>query len=74
MFESRDWLKELLIILALYIGIATAINIIVSSFLSVPISAGLVILVVYRIHRKSSKRVGKTYIKKLACLSGTANL
>lgn len=60
MFESRDWLKELLIILALYIGIATAINIIVPSFLSVPVSAGLVILVVYRIHRKSSKRVWKT--------------
>jgi hypothetical protein len=60
MFESRDWFKELLIILALYIGIATAINIIVPSFLSVPISVGLVMLVIYRIHRKASKRVWKT--------------
>ena len=60
-FESSKWLKETITILVLYIAIATSLIIIVKipSIASAPISAAIVIRIIYRIHTRSKKRVLK---------------
>ncbi len=56
MFENKDWLKELIVILALYIAAVAGIDYIVKSVLSVPLSVAVVTLIVYRLHRRSAAK------------------
>jgi hypothetical protein len=54
MFDSQEWFKEALVLIALLTVLWVVISIFVRFPLSYPVAVGAVILIVWRIHKKST--------------------
>jgi len=53
MFASKDWLKETLVLIALITVVSTLVALFMPFPYSFPVTVGLVILIVWLIHRRS---------------------
>ena len=53
MFASKDWLKETLVLIALIPGVTILVSLFMPFPYSFPVSIGVVILIVWLIHRRS---------------------
>ena len=51
--ERKDWLKETLVLIALIIVVSTLVAMFIPVPYSFPVTVGLVILIVWLIHRRS---------------------
>ena len=51
--ERKDWLKEILVLIALIIVVSTLVAMFIPVPYSFPVTVGLVILIVWLIHKRS---------------------
>ena len=56
MFGSKDWLKETLVLIALIPVVSILVSLFMPFPYSFPVSIGIVILIVWLIHRRSRSR------------------
>ncbi|TLX84461.1 MAG: hypothetical protein E6L04_06905 [Thaumarchaeota archaeon] len=52
-FDSQNWLKETLVLIVLVAVVALVVGMFVPFPLSYPVAVGVVILIVWRIHKRS---------------------